>query len=340
MTPSFTFPVIIMLCAAGGLSLGSVVYAQPGWSDAAALPSPRQEIYATTYNGMIFTAGGLAEGASAVRDDFLAYDPTADSWEALPDLPAARHHITLSALDGVIYAIGGFSGGFPDWRPEASAYSYDFEAAGWTDLPDLPVARGEHVSAAVDGQVYVIGGRVPGTEDAATFTAHRDTSRMDIFDPQTGLWSRGADAPTARNSAASAVIDGQIYVVGGRQYLGQTDGSGVNVNVTALEVFDPATGLWSVRAPLPQGAGGLAAAEVGGLLYVFGGEQWSPNRQVFADGWVYDPATDSWDAMPRLNVPRHGLAAAAIDGRIYTIGGATEVGAGDVTTHEVLTVAD
>lgn len=322
----------------GALLFGSAAHAQSSWSDAAPLPSPRQEIYATTHDGLILTAGGLAEGASAVRDDFLAYDPQADSWRLLANLPAARHHITLSTVDGLIYAVGGFSGAFPNWRPEASAYSYDFGTGQWSALPDLSVARGEHVSAVVEGRIYVIGGRVGGTPSASTFNEHRDTSRMDIFDPETGTWSRGVDAPTARNSAASAVIDGRIYIVGGRQYLAQTDGNAVNVNVASLEVFDPETGLWSVRAPLPQAAGGVAAAAVEGKLYVVGGEQWSPTREVFAEAWIYDPATDEWDAMPDLNVPRHGLAAAAIEDRIYVFGGATETGAGDVAAHETITV--
>lgn len=327
-----------VICVTGTLLLAGAAHAQSDWSDAAPLPSPRQEIYATTHDGMIFTAGGLAERASAVRNDFLAYDPQADSWQELANLPAARHHITLSALDGMIYAVGGFSGAFPNWKPEASAYSYDFGTAQWSMLPDLPVARGEHVAAVVDGLLYVIGGRVGGTATAATFAEHRDTSRVDIYDPATGTWSRGVDAPTARNSAASAVIDGKIYVVGGRQFLEQPDGNPASVNVASLEVFDPGTGLWSVKAPLPQAAGGLAAAAVGGRLYVVGGEQWVPTREVFAEGWVYDPATGEWEAIPDLNVPRHGLAAAAIEGRIYAIAGATETGAGDVAAHEVLIV--
>lgn len=323
---------------AGALLLGGPSHAQPGWSEAAPLPSTRQEIYATTHGGRIFTAGGLAENASAVRDDFLAYDPQGDRWQALAKLPVARHHITLSSLDGRIYAIGGFSGAFPDWQPEASAFVFDVEAAQWRALPDLPVARGEHVSAAVDGRIYVIGGRVGGTPSAASYGEHRDTSRVDVFDPESQTWSRGIDAPSARNSAASAVIDGRIYVVGGRQYLQQPDGSAVNVNSAALEVFDPASGLWSVRAPMPQAAGGLAAAAVDGKLYVFGGEQWTPTKEVFAEGWVYDPATDEWAALPALNVPRHGLAAAAIDGRIHAFGGAAQTGARDVAAHEVLAV--
>ncbi|MEM1044894.1 MAG: kelch repeat-containing protein [Pseudomonadota bacterium] len=268
----------------------------------------------------------------------MAYDPQTDRWRDLANLPAARHHITLSTLENKIYAVGGFSGAFPNWKPEASAYSYDFETAQWTTLPDLPVARGEHVAAVVDGLLYVIGGRVGGTASATTFAEHRDTGRVDIFEPETGTWLRGIDAPTARNSAASAVIDGKIYVVGGRQFLEQPDGKPASVNVSSLEVFDPGTGLWSVKAPMPRAAGGLGAAVVDGKLYVVGGEQWVPTRAVFADAWIYDPATDEWEAMPGLNVPRHGLAAAAVNGRIYAIAGATETGAGDVNAHEVITV--
>lgn len=326
------------LCLASVLLAGTG-QAQSGWTDAAPLPSPRQEIYATTHDGTIVTAGGLAERASAVRDDVLAFDPRTGAWRALADLPAARHHVTLSTLGDLIYAVGGFSGAFPDWKPEASAYAYDTETGAWSALPDLPVARGEHVAAVAGGRLYVIGGRVAGTSGAATFQAHRDTGRVDVFDPETGVWTRGVDAPTARNSAASAVIDGRIYVVGGRQYLGLPGGGAANVNVAALEVFDPATGLWSVRAPLPQAAGGLAAAAIDGRLYVVGGEQWTPTKAVYADAWVYDPAADAWEALPDLGVPRHGLAAAAVDGRLYAIGGATETGAGDVAAVETLDVA-
>lgn len=312
--------------------------ADVGWSEVAPLPTSRQEVYATTLDGLIYTGGGLAERASAVRGDFMSYDWRADTWQPLAPLPAARHHITFATAGEVIYAVGGFSGAFPNWRPEDTAWTYDPAGDVWSELPPLPVARGEHVMAAVNDQIYVIGGRVGGSPSAATFPEHRDTARVDIYDVATGTWSRGIDAPTARNSAASAVIDGRIYVVGGRQYLEQEDGSAANVNLATLEVFDPATGLWSVRAPMPQAAGGHGAAAFDGKLYVIGGEQWVPEKAVFAESWVYDPATDEWDSLPDLSIPRHGVAAAVIEGRLFAIGGATETGAGDVTAHEVLTI--
>ena len=103
----------------GATFVSGAAHTQPGWSDAAPLPSPRQEIYATTYNGTIYTAGGLAEKASAVRNEFSAFDSRANRWLELARLPSPRHHITLSALDGIIYALGGFSGAFPNGNHRA-----------------------------------------------------------------------------------------------------------------------------------------------------------------------------------------------------------------------------
>ncbi len=337
MRQSITGP-LNAICLIAVLLFSGAAHAQSRWSDAPPLPSPRQEIYAITYNGMIYTAGGIADGASAVRNEFNAFDPRKDLWLELSDLPAPRHHITLSALDGAIYAVGGFSGGFPNWKPETSAYAYDLEAGEWNTLPALPVARGEHVSVTAAGKIYVIGGRVGETPNAAHYKDHRDTSRVDVFDPNSQTWSRGNDAPTARNSAASVVIGDKIYVVGGRQYLEQPNGDAANVNVASLEVFNTKTGLWSRKAPMPKAAGGIAATALDGKLYVFGGEQWTPTKEVFANGWVYDPSADAWESLPDMKTPRHGAAAGAIAGRIFVFGGATETGAGDVAVNEVMAV--
>lgn len=323
-----------ILLLVGLTSMGRAAEAQEGWFSAAPLPAPRQEIYAATRDGLIYTAGGLSEEAQTVLDDFVVYDPEADKWRELPPLPEARHHITLSVADGRLYAVGGFTGGFPDWKPMATVFSYDFSTELWKTVRPLPIARGEHVSAVVDGKIFVIGGRIGGTPSAATFDEHIDTRRMEVFDPRSGVWSQGADAPTARNSAASAVIDGKIYVVGGRQFSEQTEGVRVNINVAALEVYDPDLGQWSTKAPMPKAAGGVSAAAANGKLYVFGGEQWEPNQEVISNVWAYDPATDEWSEIPNMMTPRHGTAAASIRDRIFVFGGAVSVGANAVAANE------
>ncbi|RYF83603.1 MAG: kelch-like protein [Comamonadaceae bacterium] len=312
----------------------------PHWRRAAPASLARQELYPEVLGGRIYVAGGLLSPNTGYSAHLEAYDPATDRWMRLATLPEARHHIALAAVGDELHAVGGFSGGFPNWQAQASCYVYTPAENRWRPGVDLPAPNAEGVVAAMGGKVYVVGGRVRASADARHFNAHVDTAGGLVFDPASARWSAIAEAPTARNSAASAVIDGLLYVVGGRQALPQPDGTLRQVNVPQLEVYDPVNDRWSTRAPMPQAQGGLAAAASGGRLYVFGGEQWVPEQKVFADCWVYEPGTNRWSALPPLPTPRHGLGAAALGDRIHVFGGGTRVG-GDAATdvHEVLVLA-
>ncbi len=333
--------VIAIVLAAVTVLQAAPAEAQPSqapyWTQAAPASLARQELYPEVLDGKIYVAGGLLSPNTGYSAHLEAYDPQVDRWTRLATLPEARHHIALVAAGGLLYGIGGFSGGFPNWRAQASMVVYDPATNRWQGSVPLPVPRAEGVAATVEGKLYVIGGRVRAAPESSHFNEHVDSVRSDVFDPPAGRWSTIADAPTPRNSAASAVIGGKIYVVGGRQALKQPDGSLRQVNVAHLEVYDPVTNRWDARAPMPQAQGGLAAVAVDGRLYVFGGEQWVPEQHVFATNWMYDPATDRWSTLPPLPTPRHGLGAAAVGNRIHVFGGGPKVG-GDAATavHEVL----
>lgn len=309
----------------------------PRWTTAAAASLARQELYPEVLDGRIYVAGGLLNPNTGYSAHFEAYDPASDRWMRLAPLPEARHHIALAASGGLIHGVGGFSGGFPNWRAQPTTFVYDPVADRWSDGEPLPYASAEGVFAAIGHRLYLVGGRVREHDAARHFNQHLDTALGLVFDPAQRRWAPIADAPTARNSAAAAVIDGRLYVVGGRQASKQPDGSLRQVNVPHLEVYDPTTDRWSARAPMPVAQGGLAAAGHGGRLYVFGGEQWVPERKVFAEAWVYEPGDDRWRALPALPTPRHGLGAATVGDRIHVFGGGTRVGGDHASTvHEVL----
>lgn len=335
-----------VLAAAVAVSPGlawaqAAIDAAPGvrWSRAAEATLARQEIYPAVLGDRIVVAGGVLSQAPGFTDQVEAYDVRAGRWSALAPLPQGRHHIALAESGGRIYGIGGFSGAIPDWRAHASVFVYDAQANRWSAGPSLPQPRAEGVVAAMEGRIYFIGGRVPARPDAAHISEHVDTSRGEVLDVARGRWTRIPDAPTARNSAAAAVIDGRIYVVGGRQMVKQADGRQRPVNLATLEVYDPATERWEARAPMPQAQGGLAAAAHDGKLYAFGGEQFVPTGKVFADAWVYDPHTDRWSALPPMPTPRHGHGAAVVGNRIFLMGGGERVGVAASRVHEVLEVA-
>ena len=319
------------------ISAGHAQTNAPVWTKAAPPTLARQELYPEVFDGKIYVVGGLLKPATEFTAHFESYDPVKDAWTSLSPLPEARHHITLSNVKGRLYGIGGFTGGFPDWRAQPTMFIYDPVSNTWTKGIDLPAARAEGVAAVVDDRIYLIGGRIRATKNARHFNDHTDSARNEVFDPLTKRWSKRADAPSARNSAAVAVIDGKVYVVGGRQFSKNPDGSARQVNVPNLEVYDSKLDRWETRASMPKAAGGLGATAMNGKLYVFGGEQWVPEQKVFGDSWVYDPATDAWTELPPLPTPRHGLGVSAIGNRIFVFGGATKTGGNfAVTTHEVL----
>ena len=340
MTPRFLLSLSLPIFSVMAIWLPVLSQTQtkmPYWSKAAPPTVARQELYPEVLNGKIYVVGGVLNPSTEFSAHFESYDPIKDTWTVLRPLPEARHHITLSAVNGLLYGVGGFTGGFPDWRAQPTMFIYNPASSTWTKGTDLQEARAEGVSAVVHDKIYLIGGRVRATEDARLFDDHIDSVRNEVFDPTTEHWSNRADAPTARNSAASTVIDGKIYVVGGRKFLKNADGTTRQVNVPNLEVYDPKLDRWETRSPMPQAQGGLAATSLNGKLYVFGGEQWVPEQKVFAESWVYDPKTDIWEALPPLPTPRHGLGASAVANRIFVFGGATKTGGDAATTiHEVL----
>jgi N-acetylneuraminic acid mutarotase len=70
--------------------------------------------------------------------------------------------------------------------------------------------------------------------------------------------------PSARYGAAGQVINGKFYVVGG------TNASGGILAETL--VYDPATNLWSTKAPMPTARTRLGSAVINNLLYAVGGK--------------------------------------------------------------------
>ena len=82
------------------------------------------------------------------------------------------------------------------------------------------------------------------------------------YDPIINEWMTLASMPTARHYAASAVVDGNIYVKGGR-----LTGSLVNVDVN--EKYNPVLDEWTTDfQPMPSKRSGIAATSVNGSIYV------------------------------------------------------------------------
>ena len=136
--------------------------------------------------------------------------------------------------------------------------------------------------------------------------------------------------PTPRDHIAVAVVEGRIYVSGGRL------GSFAR-NLSSNEEYDPGIDTWVKKAPMPISRSGIAAATVEGRFYVFGGEE---TGGTFDANERYRPGTDSWETMPPLPTARHGLGAVALGNRIYSLAGGPTPGGSSTAKNEVLIVLE
>jgi hypothetical protein len=313
----------------------------PTWETRTPLPWPVQEIYAAVHGGRIVVAGGLVGRPGRqplhVEDRVGLYDPVADRWREGPRLPARRHHPIMIADDAVgLFAVGGYGvTGAGEWTGVRDVWRLQGDV--WVPVASLPEPQGEAVGLVHAGRLHLITGRSPGRSPNGDWNDQADVASHWVLDPQVGGWHEARPCPMARNSAAGAVLDGALWVAGGRTVGGGGTGR--------LDRYDPAEDRWDNLAPIPrsfatnqQAGGGLGMAAVSGRLVAFGGEWFAPGGGgVFRETWIYEPARDAWSAGPDMMTPRHGLAAAAVDGVVYAIAGGAVVSGGQaVGTVEAL----
>ena len=112
-------------------------------------------------------------------------------------------------------------------------------------------ARGSINALNVNGKIHLIGGATlpPGIKDAYIHPS-RNTSvtTHEVYDIASNGYSKRADMPTARNHSASGVINGKIYIVGGRTGSVFIPNA---FNVDLVDEYDPATDQWSLKSPMP-----------------------------------------------------------------------------------------
>lgn len=189
------------------------------FSQGASMPSARARGAggAAVYQGKIYYAGGLHDGASVRWFD--VYDPATNTWSRLPNMPNARDHFHGAIVDGKFYAIGGRN----TVRIGANDV-FDFSTGQWTaGLAPLPTLRGGFATAVVGEEILVIGGEGGG----ATF------DDVEAYDPQTNTWRTLAPMPTARHGLQAVVWRGGVYIAAGGTQQGGGGATGVH------EVFFP-----------------------------------------------------------------------------------------------------
>lgn len=274
---------------------GSTIAAPP-WSEAAVPPAPvafGTSAFAAGIGGKIHVYGGVS-GAGARVD---VYDPARRAWSRAADAPvslSARHGAVVGAR---VALLGGRDG-----------HLHDPATDTWTALPRLPASSG-----SIDG--VAAWARPDGSVDIVALVSSGSAyvdAQLWRFSQASGAWSLMGSFDRGPIGEYEVTMAGNVlYLVGGYQspnYLG---------TIRAIDLASMS--VRTLPGRLAQPRIGVAAAVVGGRIYLIGGYNRGGEQRVVD---VLDAATGQVTPGPELLGGRSGAAAAVMDGQVYLIGGA------------------
>jgi N-acetylneuraminic acid mutarotase len=161
----------------------------------------------------------------------------------------------------------------------------------------------------------LISGKYPDNIFGGTYVYFKEAW---VYDPTWDYWTEMAPIPTAVSNYASAVVDGKIYIIGGRNADGRID---------LVQIYDPKTNQWSQGTPIPSGVVDAGSCATTGYaspkrIYVIGGSvQTSNGSQGTNLTQIYDPETDSWSIGAPLSTTNEFLTLTNINDMLYAFNG-------------------
>ena len=224
-------------------------------------------------NGKIYISGGYTKvydkGFISTRALYM-YDPATNTWTRKRNMPEIHNEygpgIKAPGVGGVTGVIGGklyvvttcmstsvVSGDSVSsegcvtipFTPASLFLRYNPATDQWTTLP-APFLGGQapYAGGVIGGKFYVMQGY------------ERGSTELKVYDPATNKWTPKTPLGLGRPGAATAVLGGKLYVIGGDRY----DNGVETVDITI--VYDPATNTWTRRASLPNARAQMAATKV------------------------------------------------------------------------------
>jgi N-acetylneuraminic acid mutarotase len=240
----------------------------------------------------------------------LVIDPT---WESTGKLHTGRYSHTATLLqDGKVLVAGGHND--KDCCHDlTSAELYDPVTFTWSDTGVLRAPRSHHTATRLpNGKVLVVGGEITTSSNSA-----------ELYDPATGTWSltTGKLNHGRFSHTATLLANGQVLVVGGNSV---DDPFYSSVALDSAELYDPATGRWTLTGSLKLAKRESHSATLlyDGRVLVAGGIS---NNVTFNTAELYNPATGTWSFIGSgslKNARESHTATLLANGQVLVAGGA------------------
>ncbi|MES2732295.1 MAG: IPT/TIG domain-containing protein [Bacteroidota bacterium] len=245
--------------------------------------------------------------------DFTVTTGAPGSFSATGGMTYGRYSHTATLLaDGRVLVAGGSGND----QANAPCEIYDPATGNWTITGSLKTPRMEHKAFRLkNGKVLIIGG-----------SSGREVANMcELYDPATGQWTDAGSLSVLATSGSNNIYRGAGFraVMLANGSILATGGGGYSQNSTRAEVYDQATGKWTLT-------GEMAYAER--ILHT---NTLLKNGKVLVAGYttnttLFDPTTNTWTDTGGTSPHQTNATAALLpNGKVLFAGGSSIAGVVD-----------
>lgn len=288
------------------------------WEQLPDMPAGKWEPASLVIDDKLYVLGGYEDGIMSSRRLDL-FDPADKSWTQLQDLPSKVGHVNLVPGDTGFWFAGGMKDKVHPAKDHiiAEVWHFDPDLDRYTAGPLLPGRRAGGGLERIGDHLHYISGLM---ED-------RDTDSPDhwVFDlaawgaTGSAKWLPAAPLPTPRNQLSVAVLNGQIYAIGG-----QLNHDSQQIDQSRVDIYDPASDTWSEgpSLPVPHSHSEGATFVHDDRIWMVGGHS-TPvgGSKGFCSNVLSLREGSEWELTCLLPKPISSPAAAIINDRLYVMGG-------------------
>jgi hypothetical protein len=303
----------------------------PGpWTQAAPVAIDHYGGFIDSDGTVAYEGGGYSFTTSTTINEFGKFNPATNTWTPLapvPDINNGEASAVYAPNVNKLFVFGGEE--FNSQLVVNTTRIYDIATNTWSTGAPMPDIRAFMASGYFNGKIYLVGGYTTGQITPAFLQTWE-------YDPVANTFATKTSIPAAAGfgGAGSGVINGHLYVVGGRD--------ANNAVIATTWDYDVAADTWTLRANLPSPDNVPGSAVIGGKLWIFGGgNPFTGSSTMPTSGksgiraWfnrlrrpdttnalqVYDPGTNSWSSGPNLNEQRSFTSGTDVGNTAVAVGG-------------------
>ncbi|KAJ7993403.1 hypothetical protein DPEC_G00272080 [Dallia pectoralis] len=223
------------------------------------------------------------------------YDPKTQHWYELPLFPNHnKYGYAVVSLNNDVYVTGGSRGSQSNTWSTTETWKYITREGRWVTVSPMLRPRTNHTSAALNGEIYVIGGTTMDFVD------------VEHYDPYNDTWSRTCPALKYVTNFTATACHGKLYVIGS---------CAVKYNALTMQCYNPVIDAWNIicSAFLPKYLSSPRCVSVEGLVYLMADN----TKKVYC----YDPLSNMWQKVQLLHMLHENGSLVALDGQLFATGG-------------------